>query len=270
MTKPVINLKVLEFDDIGMWAPSIKNALQAHVSDDVCRLVATSEPEDAIETLFDLTDRKAIIQNTLNWIGSNKVVGFHGTRLTNQEVDSVLLKGLVPLKAEDRRVRLIRALSRHPNWSVVESRLDEVIDAHGKGNAAGHRQDQVHLTLSESGVVTGFNHYLTHGSEFDQHVAYSLLGEDGKNYLTEDGDPILFRVAVPGDYALKAAHPYFTVEDLCRNGEVPNIVKEFLTSWAFYLTDRSFSPIKLRIDCGMIFRSVVPADWILDQKVVSL
>lgn len=273
MTLPSMILQVLEFDDIDTWAPSIENALQAHVSEDAYRVVATSKPEfieDALETFFSLTDREAIISSTIGWIESKKIIGCHGTRLTDEEVASVLSGGLVPLRAEARRERLVRALSKHPNWSMIEGRLDEVIDAHGRGSSSGNRQDQVHLTLSEAGVVAGFNHYLTHGSEFDQHVAYALLGQASKDYLAKDGVPILFRVAVPGHYALEAAHPHFSIEDVRSIREVPNIVKEFLTSWTFYLTDHSFSPNKLKVDCGMVFKSTVPAEWIINKKTVSL
>lgn len=273
MTHLNTTLRQLDFDDIDKWAPSLENAILLHVSKDVHRAVATSKPEyieDALETLFGLVDRKAVIHSTLDWINSRKIIGCHGTRLTDNEIASVLSDGLVPLRAEARRERLIRALSKHPNWSMVEGRLDEVIDAHGRGNAAGNRQEQVHLTLSEAGVVAGFNHYLTHGSEFDQHVAYSLLGQTGKDFLAQDGVPVLFRFAVPGHCALEAAHPYFTIEDVCSMGEVPNIVKEFLTSWAFYLTDQSFSPNELKVDCGMVFKTTVPAEWIINKRTIAL
>jgi hypothetical protein len=273
MTHQNRTLQMLEFDDIDAWAPSLKNALQAHVSEDAYRAVATSKPEyieDALETFFGLTDRDAIIHSTLSWVESKKIIGFHGTRLTDKEIASVLLDGLVPLAAGARRERLIRALSRDPNWSMVEGRLDEVIDAHGEGNTSGHRQGQIHLTLSEAGLVGGFNHYLTHGSEFDQHVAFELLGQAGQDYLARDGVAILFRVAVPGPCALEAAHPFFTVEDACNVGEVPNIVKEFLSAWTFHQTDQSFRPTELKVDCGMIFKSTIPPEWIINHKTVSL
>lgn len=266
-------IQLLEFDNIEAWAPSIEDTLKLHISEDAYRAIATFKAkyiEDALDMFFGVTDREAVIQSTLGWIESKKIIGCHGTRLTNKEADSVFSDGLVPLRAEARRERLVRALSRHPNWSKVEGQLDEVIKAYGRGNIGGHRQGQVHLTLSEAGVVAGFNHYLTHGSEFDQHVAYTLLGQSGKNCLAKDGVPILFRVAVPGHCALKAAHPYFTVEDVRGNGEVPNIVREFLMSWTFYLTDKSFRPDEVKVDCGMIFKSTVPAEWIIDKRIVAL
>ena len=273
MVQQNTTLRILDFDDIDKWAASLENALRSHVSKDVLRAVATSKPkfiEDALEKLFSLIDQKAVIHNTLDWINSKKIIGCHGTRLTDNEIASVFSDGLVPLKAEVRRERLVRALSKHPNWSIVEGQLDEVISAYGRGNKAGHRQEQVHLTLSEAGLFSGFNHYLTHGSEFDQHVAYTHIGQTGKDFLRLDGVPILFRFAVPGHRALEAAHPYFTIADICKSGEVPNIVKEFLTSWAFYLTDQSFGPKELKIDCGMVFKTTVPAEWIIDKKAVAL
>ena len=141
--------------------------------------------------------------------------------------------------------------------------------AHGPGNRAGRRENPVHLTLSKSGLVDGFNHYLTHGSEFDQHVAHNLLGEDGSELLRSDGNPFLVRVRVPGAAALAAAHPIFTLEDVIAQGDTPNIVKEFVEAWSFRLAHPDFQSASLEVDCGMVFRSPVPAEWIVGIEEIS-
>jgi hypothetical protein len=120
----------------------------------------------------------------------------------------------------------------------------------------------VHLTLSRAGLTDAFNHYLTHGAEFDWHVAAELLGEEGQELLSKDGTPYVIQVAVPGDLALTAAHPHFTVDDMRERGELPNIVHQFLDVWCFRLSRPGYQSRKLRVDCGMVFESAVPAEWI--------
>lgn len=224
--------------------------------------------EDARDLLFDLTDRDAIIDATLGWIRSTKVAGHHGSRLTDAEVASVRADGLLPLKAEGRRDRLVRALSPHPRWGEVAGQLDPTIRALGQGGRAGRREDQVHLTLSRSGLTNGFNHYLTHGAEFDQHVAHALLGPEGKELLGRDGVPRVVQVAVPGVDALKAAHPIFGIEALRANGDVPNLVEDFLKAWSYRLAHPSFRARTLEVDCGMVFRSTVPSAWLVNIETL--
>lgn len=225
--------------------------------------------EDALDILFEHSDRDAVVDATLDWLRSGEIIGYHGTRLTPEEVESVRDLGLLPLDASARRVRLTRALSGHPQWQSVVSRLDEALEKHGRGQRAGGREGQVHLTLSRSGLVSGFSHYLSHGSEFDQHVAVYLLGDEGKDLLREDGTPILLKFAVPGADALEVAHPLFGIDDVRRQGEVPNIVNEFLKAWNYALAHPGFQSSTLRVDCGLFYRKPVPADWLIAAESVA-
>jgi hypothetical protein len=72
-------------------------------------------------------------------------------------------------------------------------------------------------------LVNSFNHYLTHGSEFDQYTAYALLGDDGAALLARNGKRRVVQFEVPGQEALNASHPHFSIEDLRARGNVPNI-----------------------------------------------
>jgi len=256
---------MVDFDNIDDWAPKLADVLSPHVSDSVRQQIVAAAPqyiEDALDLLFDLTNRDAIIDATLSWIHSAKIAGYHGTRLTAAEFASVREVGLIPLIAESRRSRLIRALSPHPRWHEVAEQLDAAIQDHGRDQAAGNREGQVHLTLSRTGLTNDFNHYLTHGSEFDQHVASALLGPDGKKLLAHDGEPWVIRVAVPGALALDAAHQWSDIENVLANGEIPNLVREFLETWSYRLARPGFQSRTLAADCGMIFLSTVPASWI--------
>lgn len=263
---------MIDFDDINDWAPKLASVLGPHLPNSVGQRLAAASPdyiEDALDLFFRLSLRDAVIDATLTWIRSTNIAGYHGSRLADDELASILANGLIPLKAETRRHRLIRALSPHPDWPRVADQLDAVIHAHGLGGAAGRREDQVHLTLSKAGLTNGFNHYLTHGSEFDQHVACALLGLDGKELLARDGQPTVIRIAVPGPLALDAAHPYFDVDNMRARGEIPNLVREFLKAWSYRLAYPEFQSRTLSVDCGMMFRSIIPADWIVDFETFS-
>jgi len=257
---------MIDFDGIDDWAPELSDALSRCLPHDFKRRLDEATPEyveDALDLLFEAAGRDAVIDATLAWIRASSVVGYHGSRLTDEEVASVRSSGLIPLDAETRRKHLVGALSPHPRWGEVADRLTPALQNHGPGEAAGQREGQAHLTLSRRGLVDGFNHYLTYGSEFDQHVAQELLGEDGKELLAKYGSPTVLRVAVPGPEALSASHPHFGVDDMQTRGEVPNMVREFLEVWSYRLAHPAFQSGTLKVDCGMVFRSTIPATWIL-------
>ena len=162
---------MLDFDCIDDWTHQLSAALNDHLPDAVDSIFLDAAPElveDARDLLFEVADRDAIIDATLTWIRGTHVVGYHGTRLTEPEVESVRELGLLPLKGSARRNRLACTLSAHPRWSEVVDRLDAEIEAHGTG-----REDLVALTLSRAGLEKSFNHYLAHGAEFDYDVAWA-------------------------------------------------------------------------------------------------
>ncbi len=257
---------MLDFDSIDDWAHQLSAALKDHLPDAVDSILVEAAPEfveDAQGLLFKLADRDAIIDATLTWIRGTHVVGYHGTRLTDPEVESVRELGLLPLKGSARRNRLARALSAHPRWSEVVDRLEAEIEAQGPGKIAGCRDNLVALTLSRAGLEKSFNHYLTHGAEFDYDVAFALLGDEGVNLLSQVGQPRVVSVAVPGKVALEAAHFSTGIEFVRGRGDVPNLVREFLKAWSFRLAHPEYQARSLMVDCGMAFDTVVPRDWLL-------
>lgn len=263
---------VIEFNNINDWSPTLSDALSDLVSDDVrqkLRAASSDYVEDALDLLLNLAGADAIIDATLGVIRSEEIAAYHGSRLIAADVDSIRSVGLLPLKAEDRRCRLVRALSPHPQWPLVSHRLDEVIRDLGEGCAVGLRVGQVHLTLSRAGLTDAFDHYLTYGAEFDQHVARCLLGKDGLELLSQDGQARIVHVAVPGAIALDAAHQYFSIDDVRARGEVPNLVREFLSAWSYGLAPPEFHTATLVFDCGMVFRVPVPASWIIKIETIT-
>ena len=217
--------------------------------------------------LFKLIEKDAIIDKTLDWLSSTMIVFYHGTRLTNSEKESVLNNGLLPLNGISRKNRLIEALSPHPNWLEVMSLLDETLTDHTQNKKYGSREGQLHLTLSKIDLFECFDHYLMYGSEFDQNVACDLHGEEGMELLKQYGKPRIITCAVPGDLALKAAHPYFSIEELRARGDVPNLIRIFLQSWSYKLAVPSFKEPP-KVDCGLLFREKIPPDWIIDVETL--
>ena len=264
---------MLDFDNNGTWGSLLTLAVGDLLSKSIIEKLVAAAPEyieDARDQLFSFADPAQIIEATLTWIRSTKITGYHGSRLIDSEVDSIRANGILPLDAGARRTRLTRALSSHPRWNQVAHGLDAALHGYGVGGTAGFREGQVHLTLSRSGLVNGFTHYLAYGSEFDQQVARALLGADGKNLLSKDGRARVIRVAVPGEVALQAANPYFTIELSLSSSQVPNLVDEFLKSWSYGLAHPDFECATLRLDCGMVSRSAIPSSWIVDIDTLSI
>ena len=94
-------------------------------------------------------------------------------------------------------------------------------------------------------------------------MAQALLGSGGKDLLARDGQPIVIQVAVPGALALDAAN-HFDIDNIRARGDVPHLISEFLKAWSYWLAHPGFQSSILKVDCGMIFRSPVPAAWIVE------
>lgn len=255
----------LNFDDIDAWFPVLTSTLGPLLPCDISQRLTQAAPEyieDARDLVFQLADRDRIIDALVDWLQSSRLFAYHGTRLTDEEVRKVETQGLKTLTVEERRGRIIRSLSAHHKWNAVAGRLDAVLRAYGAGNVAGAREGGVHLTVSRSGLTNGFNHYLTHGAEVDQHIAFDLLGDEGNERLCHDGRPRIVTVRVPGDIALRAANRYFSLEELRTRQTVPNLVTDFLKSWAFRLAHAQFQSCTLALDSGLVFDQPIPANWI--------
>ena len=262
---------VIDFDNIGEWAPLLTTKLESVVTEAALAELLAEASDKSVPLDCHLIRNspcgQALVEATIEWVGSQTIAGYHATRLTEAEVNSIRSKGLLPLKIHDRRIRIRRALSGHRRWSEVADRLDDTLQEFARGEHRA-REGQVHLTLSRSGLVGHFNQYLSHGADVDRHIAYELLKEEGKALLTKDGEPRLITVAVPGGEALAAANPHFTVEVCLAWDRDINLICELLSCWLFRLADPNFRPKSLRLDCGMTFRSIVPPHWITSIETI--
>lgn len=251
---------VFDFDDNAEWGPRLTRVLQAHLPPDTAVKISEAKPEyieDAADIVLRFGDKWAISEAITDWLKSQMICGYHGTRINSEELASILQDGLIPLVAARRSDRLRRALSQHPRWLEVAEDLEAALDLYGVKKYGGGREGQVHLTISRAGLVKGFNHYLAQGSEFDWHVAHHLLGAEGQALISGDGATHLVTVAVPGDVAFAAANPFGKHSE-----DLPNLVRDVLRVWSFWLGDRTFRAESLKVDCGLIFYEAVPASWI--------
>ncbi len=255
---------MFDFDGIDGWEPRLTEIVRGIVPDSFGAMLLEANPQsvwNARDLLFDLPELDALIDATVRWLRSTKIAGYHGSRLTDEELDSVQTDGLRPLNVESRRDRLVGLLSAHPRWAEVQAQLDDTIRRHR------NREDQVHLALSEHDVVEGdYRRILSDGSEFDQSVARDLLGQEGVQLLAQYGEYRVLKFAIPGPRALAAANPFGGVEDSRARERIPNLVSQVLSSWCFRQA-RPGSEARAP-HCSMMFEEPVPAEWL--EGVVTL
>lgn len=264
---------MLDFDTIDDWEPKLTSALRSLLPDSFEQRLLDAElqcVENAREFLSELPCLDSVVDETLIWLRSAKIAGYHGSRLDDAELASVQTHGLLPLDARSRRGRLAAALSPHPAWSKVQARLDEAILSCGPKATAGQREGQVHLALSRSDVASdGYRRILSNGSEFDQHVAGSLLGQEGMRLLAQYGKYRVLKFGIPGHLAVDAANPFFGIEWERTQGNIPNLIYQFLSSWCFRQAHPGFEIRTRPMHCSMMFEVPVPADWMEGFETLS-
>lgn len=258
---------MINYDKFETWQMSFGELIVRLLGEKAVNDLASSSfeyIEDAGDFVVNHSDIETVSTEIQNWFRAHEFCVFHGTRLLPEEILSVQQKGLLPLVATDREQRLREVLAGHPQWYSVENRLLEVIEDVGPKEKQGGREGQVHFSLSKSGLVNDFDHYLTHGSEFDQRVVHQLFGDrSGFELLNSKTVPVLVHVSFSGEQLIQGAHPYFSYSDLVGMGEIPGIARTFLNAWAFKASNPSFDIEKLRTDCCMMERVATPPERIL-------
>ena len=258
------------YDQFETWEGSFRELAVDLVGKEEIQTLASSNfefIEDAGDSVVRHTDIETASDAIYDWLQAHEFCVFHGTRLLPDEILSVQQLGLRPLVAADRRQRLTEILKTHPQWHHLEHRLAEVLEDVGPKNKQGRREGQVHFSLSRSGLANGFDHYLSHGSEFDQHVVQRLFGDQsGLHLLHSETVPIIVHVRIGGEELVRGAHPHFSYSDIIGMGEIPGIARVFLNSWAFKVANPSFDIAKLRTDCCIMQRVATPPERIIDLE----
>ena len=131
---------MFDLDTIDDWFSPLSKVLTPHLPPDFIERVRKANPryiEDARDVVLGLGDKDKLVDATLDWIRSETVLAYHGTRLTPAELESVRARGLMPLQALARRERLIGALSSHPSWPQVENQLEGLLQERGPKATCG-------------------------------------------------------------------------------------------------------------------------------------
>ena len=252
----------LDFDEVHAWGPMLSDHVSSLVSRALAsNVISASRPtylEDAAKIFFSdvFQDKTRFTAEVVAWIEAQTVAAYHGSRLGGAEIDALKREGLTALSAERRREPLRKRLSIDPRW--CETKFDAAFTELVTGQSWGKREGQVHATISRGGLVKGFNHYLTYGSEFDQCVVTLLFGSAGKELLTQWGGPTLVQLAIPGTKALAAANPY-----ALNANESPNLARQIVEVWTYWLADPTLVVANLEYDCGLVFDHDVPPEWIV-------
>jgi hypothetical protein len=257
---------LFDIDRVEIWGPELRHALSDILPAGVDAIIR-EEPREYIETaskiLFDRWDKGAIVSRCRRWLEAGPIVAFHGTRSSDEEVESIEQRGIIRLSPRERVEFLTRLFSSHPDWPTCEPKLSEIATEVGNGRW-GRREGQAHLTLSRLGLLCHYNHYLVEGSEFDGHVGRMLLGNSADAFLQAGRIPHLVTLHVPGPTAFKAGNPFGTAD-----AEMPNIVRDMLTSWAHWLAEPDWRPDKYSVDCGLMFYEDIPASWIMKIEKIE-
>lgn len=83
---------------------------------------------DEIDTWY--TNQEKIINLIKKWLMNNKIVFYHGSRLTDEDVLSIKEERLIPLIYGDRLKRLSRVLSKNISWTHIKEKSRELIQSY--------------------------------------------------------------------------------------------------------------------------------------------
>jgi hypothetical protein len=262
--------KIFDYDRIDEWEPWIDGVVFPIAPANLAESIAESEPEfieDAADTLFEIVDKEELVACLSNRLHDVQVRVYHGTRLSRAELHDIQENGLRSLRLTDRKDLLTEIFSDHPEWLAAKSNLDEVLSQLGPGCKAGLREDgYIHVCFSRRGLLSGCNHYLTHGAEVDGHVASMLFQnkELALKLLQSNREPYLISFLSDFDSAISAANPYgFNKSD------TPSLMRQIIQSWAFKKYRPEFSSESLQDCTAARFTGPKPAQEIEKYELVS-
>ena len=239
---------VIDYDKIELWGSWVGEIVVGEAGELVLEELGRRDPEyieDACDWLLERVGRERAIDAVAQGLQDRLVRLFHGTRLGELELAQIREHGLRPLHLADRQRTLIEAFRGHERWATVECRLAEALELFGPKARAGRREDGfVHVCFSRSGLLTGCNHYLTHGAEVDGHIAHHLFGdESGHGLLSEHRRPYVISFEVPFDTAAQGSH---SLHQLDVGREL--LAEKLLGAWAFWTAHPEFR-ITTQRDC---------------------
>jgi hypothetical protein len=255
-------MQIIDFDEISAWGPLIDAAMAEILPSTTIADLKTANLEfidDASKFILSRLDHVQVSNHLAYRLNAFYVRVYHGTRLSDVELNNVRSNGLKPLRLLDRRSALVSAFSGHPKWRETEKKLDDALIAYGSGARAGVREDGcIHVCFSRLDLLRGCGHYLAHGAEVDQHIAWSLFNDkSGVRCLTKSRQPYLITFLASFNDAAHAANPYGFPSD-----GLPSLVGLLFDAWASQKADPRFV-LKGSPDCRAArFPSAIAASQI--------
>jgi hypothetical protein len=259
------NTRILDYDNIDEWSSWFDEIMGAIGPTDLIERLRTATPEyieDARDLVVSMVGRHALVAHLQEASAPYHVRVYHGTRVTESEMENIRQNGLRALVLLERRATLAAIFSAHPNWPEKEPMLDGQLHRFGPGWEKAHtgkREDgSVHVCLSRAGLLTACNHYLTHGAEVDQNIAMMLFDDNsGLDLLTRARKAYIVSFSAPYPNTARAANPYgFPPEGL------PSVIERFLGAWAYRKSHPSFKVTTRRDSVAARFPAPIVADRI--------
>lgn len=254
---------IIDFDSNDWMAP-LGDALRNSVPQGRREALPAAQiryTDDALDILVDEASASRVVDETLAWIRLNSLRVFHGTRLTDEEAETMKRDGMRPLSL-DVRIDWLRTTFPQLAATLTDDFVSKALDA----GQMRYRENQVHAAISRREMFAGYD-YLQEGSEFDRRLLEWGGRPDLVGTLKTRGSPRLVILVVPGDEALDAMHPYFSIEDVRATDTYPNLVRELLRAWAWGL-HRPGAP-RVGVDACLMFKFAVPAEYVEDIVAVA-
>lgn len=193
--------------------------------------------EDPRNHLFELFGRNYIRRRLAAHLQNCSIKFFHGTRLSQADLESVKRSGLLPLNLADRRQGLIEILKKHPLWDDVSVGFDDALQMYGRKHTLGSRENGcVYACFSRSALLKGCTHYLQNGAEVDDFIGHHLFGNaSADEFFNRYRSPYI----ISFDLSFAEAARYSTSFQEQETGE-DIIVDKLLCYWAYSLTTPDF------------------------------
>ncbi len=235
---------IINFDKQDEWFPIFSEAIEPIAPRNIFEQLSKSQYEftdDAGKFVIEAVGEAALRAHLDKVLERYRFHAFHGTRLTQDEVENIRENGLVSLSLSSRRSRYFEIFRNHPSWENVQTRLDQVLHRLGPGAPVGNREDgRVWACLSRAGVLDC--HYADTGAEVDHHVAYGLFSnESAHGYLRAYGSAYIVRFTAQYQEIMNAFSSRIPDE-----GKLSDLVRRMLDYWAYSFVDPSFSIVGTR------------------------
>jgi hypothetical protein len=253
---------LIDFDS-RHWHPSFESVITPHLPPDFRARIIDADPahtDVARDLILEIGDRDGIVDAALDWIKSNSIAAYHGSRLDDEGMLTVRRDGLLIL---DVASRISAAREKFPSIAhlITDDLADLVINKHH----LAHREGQVHCTISR--LFLEGSEYVHGGSEFDRRLVHFACGEENVGLVARFGLPRIVKLALPGEVVLRGFHPFFDIDYVRREEGVPNLVKDFLEDYAWRI-HRPDYPVRGEDLCAML-KEPFPPEWVIGIDTVQ-